>query len=282
MRNFTIFAFVTVTILLASCATFPAKESWKSKGEALPRGLSVEIGPDAAFRIRGGALEGAVLSGRAARDGELWTLTIDRMDWFNNWAEGWTEASFEADGELALMPKGEAWAVVAARAPSIGKPTSASIRLYGDYFVGEAALGLISRRWDRIKAAAELLRQRFPGAWYDYSERKKVVFVWDLFARRVDSFDRGVRVFLFPELYGYASAGAPPPRRDHGTSRGESISWDTEYSAAAFPEALREVRNSGTMLRDFEEGLGLWRLAFCWDEFWSQRMAAAVFAAARK
>jgi hypothetical protein len=282
MRNFTIFASVAVSILLASCSSLPTQGAWKSKGEALQRGLSVEIGPDAAFRIRGDALEGAILEGRAARDGEGWTLAIDRMDWFGNWDEGWTQASFEAEGELSLMPRGEAWAVVVARAPSIGKPTSASIRLYGDYFVGEAALGLISRRWDRIKAAAELLRQRFPDAWYDYSEQKKAVFVWDLFARRVDSFDRGVRAFLFPELYGYAGAGAPPPRRGHGTSRGESISWDTEYSAAAFPEALREVRDSGTMLRDFEEGLGLWRLAFCWDEFWSQRMAAAVFTAERK
>jgi hypothetical protein len=98
----------------------------------------------------------------------------------------------------------------------------------------------------------------------------------------VDGFEHGVRAFLFPELYGYAKAGAPAPRPGHGVSRGESISWDTEYSASAFPEALRKVRDSGTMLRDFEESLALWRLAFSWDDLWNRRMTAAVFAAAGK
>jgi hypothetical protein len=272
MRNNVLFASVTISLILASCSSFHAREAWKAKGETLRGGLSVEIGPGAPrssepgssadFRIRGDALEGAVLRGQARREGGLWKLKIDRMDWFNNWNEGWTEASFEAEGELSLVPGGDSWAIVVDRAPAIGKPGSASIRLYGDYFVGDKALGLFSRRWDRIKTEAELLKQRFPDEWRD-----------------TDKFRRGVRAFLFPELYGYAKAGAPPPGPDHGVSVGESIHWDTDYSASAFPETLREIRNSGTMLRDFEESLGLWRLWFRWDGFWNEEIIAARFAA---
>jgi len=31
-----------------------------------------------------------------------------------------------------------------------------------------------------------------------------------------------------------------------------------------------------------EEGLGLWRLAFSWDEFRNQKLSAAVFSVAKK
>lgn len=265
MRNTTICAALAICVLFSACATFHAKESWKAKGEALPRGLLVEIGSDSEFRIRGGELEGAVLKGQARRDGESWALTIEKMDYFGNWAEGWTEASFEAEGELSLRPSLDAWTMDVARVPAIEKPVSASIRLNGDYYSGETALGLFSRRWDRIQAVAEVLKLRFPGASFEN-----------------DGFERGVRAFLFPEIYGYGQAGAPAPKPGHKTKLGESIRWDVEYSASAFPEALREIRNSGTMLRDFEEGRGLWRLAFSWDEFRNQKLSAAVFSVAEK
>jgi len=269
-----------VALALASCASSPARASWKTKSSVLPRGVLVELGPErdgvSAFRIRGDELEGATLKGEAKPEGRGWTLDVEKMDWFENWAEGWTEASFVVEGRLELRPDGSAWALAVAAPPKIENPTSASIRLYGDYFEGDKALALLAHRWDRIQAADELLRQEFPEAWYDYSEPHPIRFPWDLLARRVASFQTGVRAFLFPEIYGYPKGRQPA---DKGARvRAESIYWDTSYTNEQFPENLRPIRDSGTMYRDFEESSGLWRLDFCWDALWESKIGAAVFA----
>jgi hypothetical protein len=39
------------------------------------------------------------------------------------------------------------------------------------------------------------------------------------------------------------------------------VSWDTAYTREEFPEGLRAIRDSGTILRDWEEGFGLFLLA---------------------
>ncbi len=264
---------------LCSCSTFPVQSSWHSKSAALPRGLVVELGPVrggiSTFRIRGDELGGATLTGEARPQGGGWSLEIARLDFFSNWAEGWTEATFAAEGELELRPAGASWVLEVHNQPTIENPISASIRLYGDYFEGDKALALLAHRWDRIQAADELLKQKFPDAWYDYSEPRKIRFWWDLFARRVANFQQGVRTFLFPELYGYPKTS---PSTDGGPFvRAESIGWDTNYTKAQFPENLRAIRDSGTMYRDFEESASLWRLDFSWEALWAGRIRDVAF-----
>ena len=85
---------------------------------------------------------------------------------------------------------------------------------------------------------------------------------------RSPSFQVAVGKFLFPELFGYPI----PPSPGYRTIRSESIIWNVDYTEANFPENLREIRNSGTMLRDFEECLRLWRFAFCSDEQWNHSL----------
>lgn len=263
---------------IVSCATFPVRDSWRSTGELLPRGLTVELAPESggesSFRIRGDELEGATISGLARQSGELWILDVRGMDWFSNWAEGWTKASFVMEGELSLRRDGSAWRIVVDAEPRIENAVSASMRLYGDYFEGEQALNLFQHRWDRIQAANEVLKARFPDAWFDYAEPRKIRFAWDLFARRVANFQQAVRAFLFPELYGYEKGR--PLAEGRAFAKAESIRWDLAYTKERFPESLREIRDSGTMLRDFEECVGLWRLDFCWDALWEQRIGAAA------
>ncbi len=269
-----------VALAFASCASFPVRASWRTKSSVLPRGIVVELGPErdgvSAFRIRGDELEGATLKGEARPEGMGWTLDIKEMDWFENWAEGWTEAAFIVEGRLELRPDGSRWGLAVVAPPKIENPISASIRLYGDYFEGDKALALLAHRWDRIQATDELLRQKFPAAWYDYSEPRKIRYPWDIFARRVADFQTGARAFLFPEIYGYPKGRRPADKE--ARVRAESIYWDTSYTKEQFPENLRAIRDSGTMYRDFEESSGLWRLDFCWDALWESKMGAAVFA----
>jgi hypothetical protein len=235
--------------------------------------MTVELEPGSAgaclFKIEGDELEGAAIEGQARPDGGAWKLGVEDLKWFGNWTEGWTEAAFSMEGELSLEPDGGAWKLVVLAEPKIEEPTSASMRLYGDYFEGDKALALFRHRWDRIQAVNEALKAKFTDAWFDYSEPRKVTYAWDIFGRTHASFQKSVKAFLFPELYGYPRGSSKGQGKDLVFA--ESIEWDSAYTKATFPERLWEVRDSGTMLRDFEECVGLWRLDFCWEELWMSR-----------
>jgi hypothetical protein len=149
------------------------------------------------------------------------------------------------------------------------------MRLRGDYFTGEKALALFTHRWDRIQATIPVIASAYPGSWYDYSTPK---FRWRSLRWEKD-FQGTVRGFLFPEIYRPSGGKAPVlgPER----ARAESVSWDRAYTRARFPETLCEIRDSGTMLRDFEECPGLWRLAAVWDELWGGRLVGVGLAATK-
>jgi hypothetical protein len=263
---------ITVTSLTA-CSTFPALQVWQSEPGVTGGSLTIELGSTEpgteSVRIHGGPIEGATFTGNArlTADGRLFSLT--EMHSFSNWANGWTEARFTVTGELLLSPNGRGWSISVVQQPQLGAPVAASMRYFDDYLAGERALEEFTHRWDRVQAVVDVLRQKLQERWFDYT-----VAPWQP-GRRSEamSFEEATRQFLFPEVYGYPE----PPRRDSQSVRAEAINWNVDYTAANFPENLRAIRNSGTMLRDFEECLGLWRLAYCLDELWSHRIGGITF-----
>ena len=47
--------------------------------------------------------------------------------------------------------------------------------------------------------------------------------------------------------------------------KAEDIRWNTGYTERVFPEHLREIRNSGTLLRDWEEAVEWLYVEYEWD-----------------
>ncbi len=163
-----------------------------------------------------------------------------------------------------MRSQGQAWKISVLTPPRLGNPTAASIRYHDEYLSGERGLQQLTNRWNRIQAVVALLKQKLTARWFD-----RTLAGWQLGpSNRQPSLQEAAGKLLFPELYGYAI----PPKSGHRTAVGESVRWDVDYSDAEFPENLREIRNSGTMLRDFEECLDLWRFAYNWDEFWANRI----------
>ena len=267
-------AFLLITMAcLTACSTSPAPRVWRSEPGLIERGLTVELMPpetgSESVRIRGDSIEGATFTGsaRLTADGRILSLTA--MRWFSNWANGWTEAHLPVTGELLLSPHGREWSLSVVQPPRLGDPVAASIRYFDDYLSGERGREEFAHRWDRILAVVSVLKQRLQERWFEYTAAP-----WQPGRpSQAMSFEEAARKFLFPELYGYAD----PPPRDSRSVRSESISWNVDYTAANFPENLHAVRNSGTMLRDFEECPGLWRLAYCLDELWGRRIGETSF-----
>lgn len=230
--------FPTVLLVFASCASAPPAAVLHPS--AAP-GLTVEIGTSAQgvspVRLSGGVLGGGVITGEAQPEGSGWRLSLRRLDWFNNWANGWTQASFLFDASVLAQPAGGGWTMTATAAPQLDAVDSASIRYFDTYVRGDKGQLEFTRRWNRIEAVCAGLKPM------------------DL---------RALERFLFPELYGYGT----PPAPGHGRVTVQGFEWDTDYTKAHFAEPLRVLRDSGTLLRDYKESPGLWLLALQWKDLW--------------
>jgi len=222
-----------------ACASVPAPQA--SFHTSAPAGVTVVIGPEsqggAPVRITGGALGSAVVTGEAQPEAGGWRISLRRLDWFNNWANGWTQASFLLDGSLLARPSGAGGTLAVEAVPQLDVVDSASIRYFDTYVRGDRGQQEFSRRWNRIQAVCAGSPPLKP---------------------------RAMERWLFPELYGYDK----PPAPDHGRVTVQGFEWDTDYTKTHFAEPLRVLRNSGTLLRDYKESPGLWLLALNWKDLW--------------
>src|SRR5208282_213167 len=96
----------------------------------------------------------ALVSGEARREGDAWRIDLTRLEWFDNWANGWTEASFLLDGSVVIKPAPAGWTLAVEKAPDLDTVESASIRYFDTYVRDEKGLTEFSHRWDRIQAVA--------------------------------------------------------------------------------------------------------------------------------
>jgi len=229
-----------VLFLFTSCASAPAGES-----QQLVLHWDSPPSDTATFHLTGGALGAAKVDGVASvgPDNGTWTVTLTRLEWFNNWPNGWTQATFLLDGAGVLRESGGGWTLKMDRSPSLDVPESATIRYFDTYVRDAKGLAEFSHRWQRIQAVCGDL----PANWPPLGPNHKAL-----------------EQYLFPEIYGY----------DIETSRGQSlvpvvgIEWDTQYTQGHFSEKLRVLRNSGTLYRDYQESSGLWYLQIAWSRVW--------------
>jgi hypothetical protein len=245
-------------LLLAGCAGGVKPLAVFTGREAPPaHEVTVQIDPpqDGVSKIRLSCAEfpGAVCGGEAIADGEGWRIDLDKLEWFNNWPNGWTHASFRLNGRAALQRTEAGWTLATIKAPELDMVESASIRYFDTYVRGEAGLREFSHRWDRIKAAASDISTRVPDA---------------SLLRDPNS----LRKYLFPEIYGYEVRPDPA----HAKLPAEGVVWNTDYTKQHFAEPLQILRDSGTLLRDYKESPGLWLLALEWTGFWEGAGQAIV------
>jgi hypothetical protein len=239
---------------LSSCATFQPQAVLVAP--ATP-GLRVEIGPEVQGRadatITAPSLAEGVLYGQAEKTAAGgWTVSLSSLRWFNNGLNGWTDASFFLDGTLLLEKSDHGWILKAPSLPVVEGVARASVRYFDTFLLGNKAAEQLSARWDRIEAVTAYLRDQFPDGWIDDQTL--------------------VSRFLFPEIYGYAANESPGKER----VTVDSVDWDKNYTAAHFPARLAPLRESGIMLRDYQESPGLWRLLYHWKSTWGSETSLVL------
>ncbi|MDR1869041.1 MAG: hypothetical protein LBQ82_03545 [Treponema sp.] len=113
---------------------------------------------------------------------------------------------------------------------------------------GEALTGLRNRR-ERIAATVEWM--------YSTDNAPK--------GQKIDDFEKYWKPVLFPEMVLKKKRPAGWLQEGDVFIRSEDIRWNTGYTERVFSEELRPVRNSGTLLRDWEEALSWIYLEYEWE-----------------
>jgi hypothetical protein len=170
---------------------------------------------------------------------------------------GWNEWSMELSGTGSLVTDGESRALSLERVETVDISAGAIRR--GDTRLGGAdARSALKNRRERIDALAAYIREkaaeRFPG--------KAPREIWP----DEKTFEAYWKPLLLPETVFSPKRPGEYDTRGAVWAGAEDIQWNTSYSAAAFPEDIAALRNSGALLRDWEEALPWIRLAVNWDE----------------
>jgi len=125
--------------------------------------------------------------------------------------------------------------------------TDGSIQRYETRITGEEALTALRNRQERVVFLANWMKTLESPDYQDIN----FASYW--------------KPILFPELVSQKKKPDGWSREGDIFQRAESIRWNTSYTERVFPEELHNIRNSGTLLRDWEESLSWIYIQYEWD-----------------
>jgi len=173
------------------------------------------------------------------------------IDYVSSSTAGWNQYSMELSGTGLCVLSDTAAAFSLNSDIEKVQITRGKIRLYETTLTGGEAVNNLRNREDRIEAIAEWMKEREDAP--QGLDRRAFAAYW--------------KPILFPEI-------SPKRKRPAGWqidgdtyARAEEIRWNTGYSRRVFPEPFWPVRDSGTLLRDWEEALEWIYLQYEWETF---------------
>jgi len=207
----------------------PMLEIQQMRSKAGEHSLLITMGRFPAMKIRGTAPN---------ENGEF---TITSLDYLGGNPHGWNEYRLDLSGTGTIV-LGETTAElsIAEEIETVGI-SAGRIRRYDTRITGNEALTSLRNRRERILALAEWVNNPDNPAARTSSSQKDFEQYW--------------QPILLPEMAAKKKRPAGWEQAGDKWVRAEDIRWNTSYSERIFPEALRPIRDSGTLLRDWEEAV---------------------------
>jgi hypothetical protein len=176
---------------------------------------------------------------RCSAVNELGEFNMVSLDYLGGSAQGWNEFRLDIAGEGKLILDGTTAAISVQHEIETIQISFARIKRYDTRLSGNEALTGLRNRHERVKSIAEWMNSR--------ENSPKGI--------DVKNFEKYWKPVLFPETV--LKKKRPPDWQQENDqwNRADSINWNKTYTERLLPEDLREIRNSGTMLRDWEEAL---------------------------
>lgn len=193
--------------------------------------------------------------------------------WFGNWAEGWTEVRFTATGSLSLTLNGKSGTAIVSSPIELVSIEDVKIRYRDTIIEHDNARRQFEGRSDRLQAASDILREHGHLFWKNDAEIKYPSFT--LKGKQKDEdFVHAVQNLFFPELYSYIEPYSASGKE--ALARSGELFWDTGYTKTVFPEHFHEVRNSGTIYRDWVESKRYVYFLYMFEEVFGKEAVGKV------
>jgi hypothetical protein len=178
---------------------------------------------------------------RTTRPGQNGSFFFTSLHYMGGTYAGWNEWTQMLSGSGTFRISGAA-AYLNIDGPIVtGGFASAKILHNGGKRAGEEALASVHARSERIAAIVEWM-----GAFSSLHAR-------DQRFSDVETFEAYWKPILFPELAPLVRRPSTYTETDAEWSRAESVKWNKTYTRSLLPEELWRVRDSGALMRDFEE-----------------------------
>ena len=163
----------------------------------------------------------------------------------------WNEFVYDMTGEAPITRNENTIAIRVFSIEPIGI-NNGRLRQGEKRISGSEALNILRNRRDRIIALTDWM--------HDYYEK---INSETLSGQK--AFERYWKPVLFPEMVLSKRRPQGWLLADDPEIRSENINWNTGYTGRVFPEELHEVRNTGTLFRDWEEALSWIYLEYEWE-----------------
>ena len=185
--------------------------------------------------------------------------------------QGWNEFTLDIIGKAEFSNPMRTGGTLYTRGPAERvQISSGKTRLKSSRFTGDAALTRLRNRRERILALTEWMDEQTVFAAHDSDNAGTQDVPGRVFTSQKD-FEAYWKPKLLPELV--SRKKRPPEYSDENADweKADSVKWNRTYSEFLFPDEmpgadqLRELRNSGALLRDWEEALSWIYLEYSWD-----------------
>ncbi|MDR0442109.1 MAG: hypothetical protein LBH44_01720 [Treponema sp.] len=166
---------------------------------------------------------------------------LTSLDYLGGDYHGWNEYRLDLSGMGNISFRENT--VVLSLSPEIEtvQISSARIRRYDNRITGTEALTNLRNRRERILALAEWMNNQENILFLPQSSLKEFETYW--------------KPALFPETVSKKKQPQGWQQEGDRWNKAEDIRWNVNYSQRVFPEILWNIRNSGTLLRDWEEAI---------------------------
>ncbi|MCL2066609.1 MAG: hypothetical protein FWG99_03995 [Treponema sp.] len=207
------------------------------ENKAAERSIVIVLNKFGAMRLRGSYPE---------PNGDFF---LTSMEYLGGNEHGWNEFNLELSAVGRFLIGVESAIISIPTEIETVQISAGRIHRYDTRITGDEALTSLRNRNDRIAALCEWIRGKTDTT-ESVSKRE---------------FEREYKPVLFPETVSKKLRPAGWQRDSDSWVRAESIRWNTGYTERIFPAELRQIRNTGTLLRDWEEALDWIYLEYEWE-----------------
>ena len=187
----------------------------------------------------------SMLKFRAAAAGDDGNFNLSSLEYLAGSTHGWNEYTLEIIGEGNFDSENGILDIAEIETVQI---TKGRVHRYDTRITGNDALTALRNRRERIQAIS---------GWMTSQEAPDFA--------GIDEFTAFWEPVFFPEITPAKKRPKDWIQEGDKRQKAEDIPWNLGYTERVFPEELWPLRNSGTMLRDWEEALAWIYMEYEWE-----------------